>query len=285
MTLEYFKAEKVKLRDHYGEKWLQERIEEDPSILGLGDLSIVQRERPVSRGGRLDFLFIDHETDTMYETEIQLGATDESHIIRTIEYWDIEKRRFPSKDHRAVIVAEDITNRFFNVISLFNRAIPIIAIQLNSLKVDGKIILNFIKVLDIYEPPEDEEDLSGETVDRAYWESRADIESIKLMDSLSEIAQNHYSDLKTTYNKHHVAIGTQLRNFMWFHPRKKKGYVYFDVRVTDDTLEPLKNILDEAAISYNLKGRNLGVPMLKKDFKENNEKIVDLITKAMAPFI
>jgi hypothetical protein len=52
----------------------------------------------------------------MYEVEIMLGSTDESHIIRTIEYWDIEKRRFPSKDHKAVIVAEDITNRFFNVI-------------------------------------------------------------------------------------------------------------------------------------------------------------------------
>ena len=285
MTLDYVKAEKVKLRDHFGEKWLQQRIEEDSSILGLGDLSIVQRERTVSSGGRMDFLFIDHEIDTMYETEIQLGATDESHIIRTIEYWDIEKRRFPSKDHRAVIVAEDITNRFFNVINLFNRAIPVIAIQLNALKIDGKIILNFTKVLDIYEPPEDEEDLGGETVDRAYWEGKAHIESIKLMDSLIEIAQSNYPDLKTTYNKHHIAIGTHVRNFISFHPRKKKGYVYYDVRLTDDTLEPLKNILDEAAIPYNLKKRYLGVRMLKRDFKENTEKIIELTAKAMEPFM
>ncbi len=32
-------------------------------------------------------------------------------------------------DHTAVIVAEDITSRFLNVISLFNGTIPIIAIQ------------------------------------------------------------------------------------------------------------------------------------------------------------
>jgi hypothetical protein len=63
----------------------------------------------------------------MYETEIMLGGTDESHIIRTIEYWDIEKRRFLSKDHQAVIIAEEITNRFFNVITLMNRSIPNIA--------------------------------------------------------------------------------------------------------------------------------------------------------------
>ncbi|MFN8263362.1 MAG: hypothetical protein U0T07_07560 [Chitinophagales bacterium] len=132
-------------------KRLQDRIEEDPSILGLGELDPIQRERKQSSGGRIDFLFLNNETETMYETEIQLGATDESHIIRTIEYWDIERRRFPSKDHRAVIVAEEITNRFFNVIALMNRSIPIIAIQLNAIKVDNKILLSFTKVLDIYE--------------------------------------------------------------------------------------------------------------------------------------
>jgi len=62
----------------------------------------------------------------------------------------------------------DITNRFFNVIALMNRSIPIIAIQLNALKVDDKIILNFTKVLDVYEQPDDEEDLATETVDRSY---------------------------------------------------------------------------------------------------------------------
>ena len=30
---------------------------------------------------------------------------DESHIIRTIEYWDIERRRYPQYEHVAVIVA------------------------------------------------------------------------------------------------------------------------------------------------------------------------------------
>ncbi len=59
--------------------------------------------------------------------EIQLGKTDESHIIRTIEYWDIERKRYPQYDHVAVIVAEDITSRFLSVIGLFNGAIPLVA--------------------------------------------------------------------------------------------------------------------------------------------------------------
>src|SRR5438045_1477648 len=114
--MNFSKAEKVKLRDHANEGWLQTQIEQDPSILGLGDLVVLGRERRQSSGGRVDFLLHDSETNTMFEVEIMLGATDESHIIRTIEYWDIETRKNPSKEHRAVIVAEQITNRFFNVI-------------------------------------------------------------------------------------------------------------------------------------------------------------------------
>ena len=73
---------------------------------------------------RLDLLFIDSDGKERYEVEIQLGATDESHIIRTIEYWDIERKRYPQYNHTAVIIAEDITSRFLNVISLFNGSIP-----------------------------------------------------------------------------------------------------------------------------------------------------------------
>lgn len=198
--LQYIKAENISLKDHFNEKWLQKKIEEDTSILGLGELDIIQRERKQSSGGRIDFLFINNETEIMYETEIQLGATDESHIIRTIEYWDIEKRRFPSKDHRAVIAAEEITNRFFNVIALMNRSIPIIAIQLNAMKINNMIILNFTKVLDIYEPPEDEESLGGEEVGRPYWEKKVNPKSIAIMDDMIKIAEGIYPNSRVTYS-------------------------------------------------------------------------------------
>ena len=97
--MEYSKAESINLKDHFSEKWLQDIIEKDPSIVGLGEVEIYQRERKQSSGGRIDFLMLNSDNTTMYEVEIMLGATDESHIIRTIEYWDIEKRRFPSRDH------------------------------------------------------------------------------------------------------------------------------------------------------------------------------------------
>ena len=92
----------------------------DTSLLGLGDFLVRDVERRQPRAGRLDSLLSEPQTATRYEVEIQLGPTDEAHIIRTIEYWDLERRRYPQYEHVAVIVAEDITSRFLNVISLFN---------------------------------------------------------------------------------------------------------------------------------------------------------------------
>src|SRR5215467_7789290 len=126
----------LKVHPELNERWVQDLIAADPSILGLGDLDLRQKERPQPRAGRLDLLLQDPDTQRRYEVEVQLGPTDEAHIIRTIEYWDIEGKRYPQYDHCAVIVAEDITSRFLNVISLFNSTIPMIAIQMSVLGIN-----------------------------------------------------------------------------------------------------------------------------------------------------
>ena len=189
--LKYFKAEKNSLKNlKLSEIWLQNKISEDPDILGLGNLQLIKKERNQSSGGRIDFLFMNADADTFYEVEVQLGKTDESHIIRTIEYWDIERRKNPSYDHKAVIIAEDITNRFFNVVYLMNRAIPIIAIQLNTLIVEDKIILDFTTVLDIYEEPDNEIDLlNNEPVSEESWIREVGSNSMEIAKSLIIMAK------------------------------------------------------------------------------------------------
>jgi hypothetical protein len=90
----------------------------------------------------------DPETNRRYEVEVQLGATDETHIVCTIEYWDIERKRYPQYDHCAVIIAEDITSRFLNVVSLFNGSVPLTAIQMQALKIAEHTTLVFTTVMD-----------------------------------------------------------------------------------------------------------------------------------------
>ncbi|MCU0857406.1 MAG: hypothetical protein MUC65_03265 [Pontiellaceae bacterium] len=118
--MKHVKLQTVSLKNHaiLNERWLQDVVASDPSILGIGDVVLKDRERIHPRAGRLDLLLQDADGHGRYEVEIQLGATDESHVIRTIEYWDIERRKYPQYDHTAVIVAEDITSPQKNAIRL-----------------------------------------------------------------------------------------------------------------------------------------------------------------------
>src|SRR5215207_1219297 len=172
-NLTYIKPERVWLKEHqtFNERWVQQIIADDPAILGLGDLILKDKERIQPRAGRLDLLLQDAETNRRYEVEVQLGKTDESHIIRTIEYWDIERKRYPQYDHCAVIIAEDITSRFLNVISLFNGSIPLIAIQMGAVRIGETVSLMFTTVMDqLTLGLVDEDEEVQEVTDRGYWE-------------------------------------------------------------------------------------------------------------------
>lgn len=224
--MKYMKHERLSLKLHpdLDEKWVQQLIADDPSILGLGDLDLRQKERPQPRAGRLDLLLQDRDTMRRYEVEIQLGATDEAHIIRTIEYWDIERKRYPQYEHCAVIIAEDITSRFLNVVGLFNGAIPLIAIQMQALKVGDCITLAFTKVMDELTRGlvNEDEDAEAAPTDRAYWEKRATKQTVKLADDLLDIAKEIDATLTLRYNKPYIGLakGGQAFNFCVFRPRK-----------------------------------------------------------------
>lgn len=281
MNLEYVLGKKISIRKHFDEKWLQNKIEENPSILGLGEIEKIDRERKQSSGGKIDFLFLNSNIQTMYEVEIQLGATDPSHIIRAIEYWDIEQRRFPSKDHKAVLIAEEINNRFFNVISLMNRSIPIVAVQVSAIQVENKVLLNFTKVLDTYEAPEDEEKLAGEEVSRLYWEKKAHKESINILDQAIELTKEFYINPRITYNKHHIAVGTERQNYMWFHPRKS-ARMHFEIKVDIEEIESTREMLEELEMSISQRKEDLlSISIGSKAFVKNKEIFKPIISNAI----
>ncbi len=222
----YVKPERILLSGHpeLNEKWVQSVIASDPSILGLGDLVLRDQERIQPRAGRLDLLLQDTEIQRRYEVELQLGETDESHIIRTIEYWDIERKRYPQYDHCAVLIAEDITSRFLNVISLFNGTMPLIAIKMQALRVNGALTLVFTTVLD--EMPrglvdEDEEEDTA-PADRVYWETKASKATVVLADELLALVQKHEPALSMRYNRAYIGVtrNGQAFNFVSFYPKK-----------------------------------------------------------------
>ncbi|MCR5859504.1 hypothetical protein [Mesorhizobium sp. J428] len=232
---QYIQAERVLLGSSSGlsEKWLQDLIAKDPSILGLGELELRQKERIQPKAGRLDLLLQDADSKRRYEVEIQLGSTDETHIIRTIEYWDIERKRYPQYDHCAVIIAEDITSRFLNVISLFNGAIPLIAIQVQAFRVGGHFTVMFTRVVDELSRGlvDEDEDAEAQPADRSYWENRASKITIGAIDSLLNYAKEIDGVLSLRYNKYYIGItkSDQAFNFISFRP--KKNFLRLEVKL------------------------------------------------------
>ena len=199
MELKTFKRISLKNNPKINEDMIQNFIFLNPNVLGLGDLTAIQRERIQPAGGRLDMLLVDDDGNR-YEVEIQLGSTDPSHIIRTIEYWDTEKKRYPQYDHCAVIVAEEITGRFMNVISLFNGSIPLIALQLSAYEDGDDVSLVFTKIIDRIElGTEEEEELTA--TDRNYWENnRSTRNMMKLVDSIYDDLGDLLDGYELNYN-------------------------------------------------------------------------------------
>lgn len=223
--MKYEKFEKISLLAHPSlkEKWVQDRLSDDPSILGLGDVIVRDKERVQSKAGRLDLLLQEVDSNRRYEVEIQLGKTDESHIIRTLEYWDIEQKRYPQYDHVAVIVAEEITSRFLNVISLFNGTIPLIAIQMNAVQHGDVVSLLFTTVLsEVKRGLVDEDEGVHAPTDRLYWESRGTKSTVAMADELLEIIKSIRPNIELKYNKFYIGLAEsgQPNNFVVLRPLK-----------------------------------------------------------------
>ena len=282
--MKFEKATPVSLKAHgvFNEKWLQERLTEDPGLLGLGELEVKDVERRQPRAGRLDLLLTDPETHTRYEVEIQLGATDEAHIIRTIEYWDIEKSRYPQYEHVAVLVAEDITSRFLNVITLFNKAIPLVAIQMQALEVGGVLTLQATTVLSLMPLGTDEEDEAGQATDRSYWIDRSSENSVAVADVLLEFLNDITGDgLALKYNKHYIGLsrGGVVDNFMLFRARKDFLIAEFRIPRGDDVM----TLIEDSGIDslpYDERWGRYRLRLGEAEVQKHRELLIDLIGRA-----
>lgn len=247
----YTKPKLISLKNNsdYSEQWVQNIIASDPEVLGLGSLVLRDRERIQPRAGRLDLLLQDTETYKRYEVELQLGSTDETHIIRTVEYWDVERRRYPQYEHCAVLIAEDITTRFFNVVSLFNGAIPLIAIQMQAFQVGEHVTLVFTKVMDEFERglvDEDEDAISAPT-DRNYWENENGTKAtVALADRMLALAHEFDPSLELKYNKFYIGLSKigQAYNFISFRP--KKQFMIFELKLP--LSDEVNQVIDAAGL-------------------------------------
>lgn len=281
--MQYQSASFISLKNHpqFNEAWLQRKLMESPSLLGLGDIEFRASERKQSSGGRLDLLFVDSENRTRYEVEVQLGATDASHIIRTIEYWDLERSKYPNWEHVAVLIAEEVTSRFLNVISIFNKSIPLILIQLKAVQLGELVTLVPTTVLNLnYVADEDEEDID-EATDRNYWISKGSKETVERVDALFEIVNEVVSNSAPKYNKHYIGTTCNgiVDNFVVF--RAKKDITLFEVRMP--RTEEVDKLIDDAgldALAYDVRWKRYRLRLNQNDLVESRSVLKQLLSLA-----
>lgn len=281
--MEYVKPERIWLREHkeLGEKWVQDRIAEDPSLLQLGELVVKDKERRQPKAGRLDLLLQHVEEPHRYEVEIQLGKTDESHIIRTIEYWDNEKKLFPQYEHHAVIIAEEINARFLNVISLFNGHIPLIALQMGAYSFGNQISLLFTKVLDEVKRGVEEEDEEGEPSDRSYWEQKGTKQTVAIADELLAKIRTFAPPFELKYNKFYIGLARngQPNNFAVF--RAKKNVLNAAIKL-DESAELTQKLesADLDLMSYDAGGGRYRIRLAPGDVAKHDELLTEFLKLA-----
>ena len=181
-----------------------------------------------------------------------------------------------------MIVAEEITNRFFNVIWLSNRSLPIIAVQLDALTVNGNLLLHFTKVLDIYvaqEPGNQPE----ETVNREYWERRSSPAAMALFDRFMKLLSDQSLQLTATLRHDGIALSRKSA-FALIYP-KKSGYCtlrsYGESLPEDVLKQSIDKLQANGATVRHLPGGRYSVRLDNQAMDRNADVLIELVRSAV----
>jgi hypothetical protein len=109
------------------EGWLQGWLREEPSRLGLGQLT-VDAQPPESPA---DGTFLASEADRCFSVDVQLGELDPTHGFGVLDAWARNRARLPEKDHVAVLVTESCGERYRTTLETLTQHLPLVVIELS----------------------------------------------------------------------------------------------------------------------------------------------------------
>ena len=159
-----------------------------------------------------------------------------------------------------------------------------IALQLDALQLDGKIVLNFTRVLDEISPNamEEEEELSDrEVTDRNYWEEKGSELSLALADECLELLKEIDHTVSLTYNKYYIGLkqGNRPNNFVVFKAKKKFLRVEAKISELDAAREELKKA-DIEVIGIGKRSGRIRFIINKGDVTGHRESLENIFLKS-----
>lgn len=273
-TFEKVKIIDVKKCKSINEAVIRDALAGNPDLLDLGTskLRLVEKERNEGDFGRLDLLFADEDNKIMYETELQLGAIDESHIVRCLEYWDCEQTQSPGYQHVAILIAENVNSRFKNVLALLHKYFPLIVYELTAFEMPGdRFSFSVTKVFATVSKRQSSasNDIEVDT-NRQYWiEKFSNEENLQLLERIVSFLSGDFPGYVPNYKAREIGLirNGSVNNFVTFLPGQK----YVSVR-------PRMSESEKAAALFEKFGVNPGyassVP--RYSFAVNHENFEEL---------
>ena len=243
------------------EKDVEERIIENPSILGLGNLTKISSQRKQSKG--IPDMVLQDEDDVRYVVEVQRGDLDPSHIIRLIEYWDFERKMKPDFQYKAILIAEN-TTRYLNVLSLLQETLPLIVIQMVAVELTkDEYGLFFTKVLD-YTEEDGQLEENEEEVNSDYWSKRSNPENMQVVNDIFKMVKDIQGQEKWNvnlirkYTKHYICVrinGKSVNSVLFkVKPQKSKVHFWCSRFNSAGKSETIQQELQNAKILVEVKG-------------------------------
>jgi hypothetical protein len=263
----YVPSKRVALKElSLPESWLEEKIREDHTILGLGGITKTVFQRRYKKAGRVDLVLMDEENSILYCAELMLGEVDESHIVRCVEYWLSESRKAANKGWSviAVLAAERVReSRYFPVIEFLSQKLPLTVLEVTALNVSGNTTLTFTKFFDGQDQVEQSESEDADqgrlAVDKEFWVNKRPAPIIRIADSLAKLFQSADNRLSITYLQGFwgLKLGEKPKNFVSISPKQKFVNVRACIRDTETWGDKLSNVGLE--ITGGAPGRSLRV--------------------------
>lgn len=121
------------------EAWLQGWLKEQPTRLGLGEMSVVDGDPIQDDGGNPAFLASD---DTRYfSVDVRLGEMDASAGFQLLDNWARNRVRLPDMTHVAVLVTETAGERYRTTLETLAEHLPLVVVELQVWRGESEAIL------------------------------------------------------------------------------------------------------------------------------------------------
>jgi hypothetical protein len=166
-----------------------------------------------------------------------LGECDADHGFRTLDYWARERLQNPNARHVAVLIAEDLSGRYKTVIETLPLFLPLIAIELKVLRLEGTANLCTIDTTVVAQPDDlliDSGDEPGnlksegeQPRDRPWWEANSNPTFLSTVDALTKYCIENIGPSRLDYSaQSYISLKKGRRCWLPMWPREKGVYVY-----------------------------------------------------------